>query len=145
MSNTLVFKASISIKASPEKVWDALTNPEKTVQYMYGCEIISDWAIGSALTWRGTSDGVIYVTGKVIQYQPHSILELSSFDPNADYPDIPENHLYAVYELVEDGENTVLNITQKGFDDAEKGKERFEQAHEAWDFALNGLKNLCEE
>jgi uncharacterized protein YndB with AHSA1/START domain len=39
----LFVKNSITINASPAKVWDALTNPEQTRKYMFGCETVSDW------------------------------------------------------------------------------------------------------
>jgi len=34
-------------------VWDALTNPSMTKQYMFGCETVSDWETGSELLWQG--------------------------------------------------------------------------------------------
>jgi uncharacterized protein YndB with AHSA1/START domain len=38
---------TIHINVSKENVWDALVNPSKTKVYMFGCETISDWKIGS--------------------------------------------------------------------------------------------------
>ena len=36
----------VEIKAPASSVWDALTNPAMTKQYMFGCETISDWEKG---------------------------------------------------------------------------------------------------
>lgn len=53
MSKPLFVKNSIVINASTEKVWDALVNPEQTKKYMFGCETVSDWKVGTSLLWRG--------------------------------------------------------------------------------------------
>lgn len=37
---------TIEIQATPEAVWDALVNPEKTKIYMFGCATVSDWQEG---------------------------------------------------------------------------------------------------
>ena len=45
-------EASIDVQATPEQVWDALANPEKTRGYYYGTDILSDWQPGSRWTER---------------------------------------------------------------------------------------------
>lgn len=40
---------TVLIHASKENVWHTLVNPSKTKVYMFGCETISDWQIGSDL------------------------------------------------------------------------------------------------
>ena len=41
----MIATASILINASPEKVWDALVNPDKVKQYMFGATLISNWRV----------------------------------------------------------------------------------------------------
>lgn len=53
----LIIENEITINASIEKVWDALINPHKTKQYMFGCETVSDWKPGDSLLWKGTYEG----------------------------------------------------------------------------------------
>src|SRR5690349_289878 len=91
----------ISINAPVSKVWDALVNPEKTKQYMFGCEAISDWKPGSSLLWKGSHEGkeMVFVKGKIVIIEPNKILKYTVIDPNAPYPDIPENYLNVTYEL----------------------------------------------
>ena len=48
----LIAKASISIDASVDRVWNALTNPDIIKQYMFGAKVISDWNEGSPIVWR---------------------------------------------------------------------------------------------
>jgi len=42
----LSIKKTIEINATASKVWDTLTNPELTPQYMFDCELISDFKVG---------------------------------------------------------------------------------------------------
>jgi carbon monoxide dehydrogenase subunit G len=49
----LKIKNTIDIEVPACVLWDILTNPEKTKIYMFGCEAVSDWKIGSELLWRG--------------------------------------------------------------------------------------------
>ena len=48
-TENLIAKAEITINASIEKVWDALVNPEKIKQYMFGSDVISDFKEGSKI------------------------------------------------------------------------------------------------
>ena len=79
----LIITNTISINSSSAKVWDALVNPEKTKQYMFGCEAISDWKPGSPLLWKGSYEGkeMIFVKGIVLDNQPNKILKFTVIDP----------------------------------------------------------------
>jgi uncharacterized protein YndB with AHSA1/START domain len=65
MNAPIFINNSITINAPAKDVWDALVNPAKTKQYMFGCEAISDWKKGSSLLWRGQYEGkeMIFVKG----------------------------------------------------------------------------------
>lgn len=52
------------IKTTPEKLWDALINPEFTRQYWFGIEVKSDWKVRSALAYM--SNGEAKMEGKVL-------------------------------------------------------------------------------
>ena len=62
----LFVKNTITINASANKVWDALLNPEQTKKYMFGCETVSDWKVGSTLLWRADYEGKQMVFVKLI-------------------------------------------------------------------------------
>lgn len=146
----LVIKNIISINASAEKVWDALVNPEKTKQYMFGCEAISDWKPGSSLLWKGTHEGkeMIFVKGNVVSIQPNKLLKYTVIDPNASYPDIPENYLNVTYELKEQGGATTLKVTQDGFEGAAEGEQRYQHGYNngaGWNPILVQIKSLAEK
>ena len=68
------------IKSTPEKVWQAITNPEFTRQY-WANENISDWKKGSP--WKhATKEGLVRVAGEVLESNPPKRLSLSWADPN---------------------------------------------------------------
>ncbi len=145
----LQVKNTIQINAPALKVWDALTNPEKTKIYMFGCETVSDWQAGDALLWRGTHDEkeIIFVKGFIKEIESGKILKYTVFDPNASYPDIPENYLDVIYELSEKNGVTTLTVTQEGFEGAAEGEKRYKDVYnngEGWNPILVQIKNLAE-
>ncbi len=76
MANELLVTSSITINAPISKVWDALINPEQTKIYMFGCEAISDWNVGSSLLWKGVWEGneMVFVKGDIVQIEPETLL-----------------------------------------------------------------------
>jgi len=38
----LIVQNTVTINATPAKVWDALVNPAQTKKYMFGCETVSE-------------------------------------------------------------------------------------------------------
>src|ERR1039458_4831942 len=97
MDNKLIVTNSIRINAPIAKVWDALVNPQQTKKYMYNCETVSDWKVGSTLLWRGSYNGspeMVFVKGTILDIQSEKFLAYTTFDPNSKkLPDIPENYL----------------------------------------------------
>jgi uncharacterized protein YndB with AHSA1/START domain len=139
----------IAIHAAPSTVWDALVNPAKTKVYMFGCEAVSDWKVGSELLWRGQHDGkeVVFVKGKILAIEPQTLLTYTVIDPFASYPDIPANYLNVTYKLEQQGEDTILTVRQDGFESAADGEKRYQEASnkgEGWHPILEQIKKLVE-
>ncbi len=79
------------------------------------------------------------VTGKVTTHDPPKTLEHTLFPPNAEYPDIPENHLNVRYQIEKERHGSRLQIRQW---DYEKGSRRRKalrrfRARLGYDFAEN--------
>jgi uncharacterized protein YndB with AHSA1/START domain len=149
MDKQLIVENNIAINASASKVWDALTNPEQTKKYMFGCETVSDWKIGSPLLWKGIYEGkeMVFVKGFILDIQPNSILKYTVIDPNATMEDIPENYLNVTYNLTEQNEQTILTVTQDGFETAADGEKRYKDVYnngEGWNPILAEIKKLLE-
>lgn len=144
-----VVKSSITISAPVSVVWDALVNPEKTKVYMFGCETVSDWNVGSDLLWRGQHEGreMVFVKGKILVIEPEKLLKYTVIGPFAAYPDIPENYLNVTYELIPNGPQTTLIVTQDGFETAAEGEKRYNDTYnngEGWNPILVEIKKLAE-
>jgi len=150
MSDKLFVENSISIDAPPSKVWDALINPEQTKKYMFGCETVSDWKIGSPLLWKGNYEGtdMVFVKGHIVDIQPEKLLAYTTIDPNnTEVPDIPENYLTVTYEIKEENGQTELKVTQGDYSKVANGEKRYSDTIEGggWMSILEAIKTLLEE
>lgn len=64
------------IRGSVEEVWDAIVNPDKTVEYFYGTAVESDWEVGSSMTYR-YPDGTLASDGEIVAIDPPKRLEFT--------------------------------------------------------------------
>ena len=148
MSTPLIVKNSIAINATPDRVWDALINPEQTKKYMFGCETVSDWKPGSALLWKGNYEGkeMVFVKGNILSIETGRFLSYSTIDPNSGIADIPENYLTVTYALTSQNGQTVLTVTQGDYATVGDGEKRYQETIDGggWDPILNENKKLAE-
>jgi uncharacterized protein YndB with AHSA1/START domain len=149
MSQPLIINSTISIHAPAAKVWDALTNPEQTKKYMFGCEALSDWKPGSTLIWKGIFNGVelVAVKGHIVSIEPNKSLVYTVIDPNnPSIPDIPENYLTVAIRLTEEGDDTRLFVSQGDYSKVAEGASRYEHSVKGggWDPILGQIKALLE-
>jgi uncharacterized protein YndB with AHSA1/START domain len=140
---------TISIQASAERVWDALTNPEMTKKYMFGCAALSDWRVGSPLIWKGNFNGVelVAVKGNVVSIDPGRFLAYTTIDPNNPaIPDLPENYLTVTYELTSEGASTLLRVSQGDYSAVANGQQRYDEtvAGGGWTPILGQIKQMLE-
>lgn len=144
MADELVVKRSIEIKAPAKRIWELLTDPGHTVKYMFGCEVVSDWTIGSPLIWKGAADGVVYVKGNLVALEKEKLFSFTVFDPNAGIEDTPSNYTTVAMELTSGNGSTTLNVTQGDFTGVVDGQNRFLSAEAGWDSVLPRIKELAE-
>lgn len=141
---------SIIIEATPQRIWDILTKPAETKKYMFGCETVSDWQVGSALLWTALYEGkdTVFVKGTILQIDAPLILEYSVIDPNSGIEDIPENYVNVTYVLEPVGSDTVLTVKQGDFSQVADGQRRYEETlnnGEGWNPILVQIKAIAEE
>ena len=60
---------TVFIKATPERVWRAITDGDDTLRYYYGTRVVSDWAAGSAIRYD-YPDGSVAADGQVLAIEP---------------------------------------------------------------------------
>lgn len=137
--------ADITINAPREAVWNALTNPDQTGKYMFGCRVVTDWKPGSRVDWVGMQDGkqVTFVTGEVVTYKPFGELAYTVIDPAASYPLTPENHLIVKCTLSDEGDSTNVHVTQGDYTKVAEGEKRYGHGN-GWAGVLSAIKNLLE-
>lgn len=149
MNDLMLIKEVVVFKSSPEKVWDMLINPNMTQQYMFGCEVLSDWKIGSPVIWKGKTENgeeVVYVTGTVLEYEEGKRVSSTTFDPHSGMADIPDNYVKLTYELNEVENGTSLSIIQGDFSKAEEGQKRYEESKSGWvEIVIPAMRKLLDE
>jgi uncharacterized protein YndB with AHSA1/START domain len=137
-----VARASVTIKAPRNKVWDALVDPDAIKEYMFGAEVISDWVEGSSIVWKGEWEGKPYEDRGIIQQLlPGTRLHYSHYSPLSGQPDVPENYHHVTIDLSDLGEEgTRVYLSQDGnaTEEARLHSER------NWEAMLKGLKSFVE-
>jgi len=141
MNKGLVAKASTTVNASPAQVWDALTNPERIRQYMFGTNVVSDWKEGRSIVWRGEWQGKKYEDkGVIVKLEAQHLIQYTHFSPLSGLPDAPENYHTVTIELSSKGGQTTVSLSQ----DNNSTQEERTHSEENWEMMLATLKNLLE-
>jgi len=144
MAKELIVEKEIKIKAPVSKIWDILTKPEWTKQYMFGCEPVTDWKPGGAILWRGSSNGIVYVKGNIVKIKPTELLQYTTFNANSELPNIPSNYLTVTLKLAEEDGYTKLIASDGDFSSVDESEKRYNDALRNWDMVLNKIKELAE-
>jgi uncharacterized protein YndB with AHSA1/START domain len=144
MEETFDAHASITIRASIARVWQALTDPALIKYYMHGTQTVSDWKVGSPIFWRGEWQGKAYEDkGVILALEPQKLLKNTHWSPLSGSEDKPENYHTLTYILSENGDDTTtLALTQSNNPTQEAADE---MAKIAWGPVLNTLKELLEK
>jgi uncharacterized protein YndB with AHSA1/START domain len=102
---------TLFIETTPEKCWEAITNPEFSRQYWGGHANVSDWKQGSRWQHEDTNNAnVVRIAGKVLESHPPRRLVVSWFSPENE-ADISE-----VVFTIEPVQNIVrLDVTHHKF------------------------------
>ena len=141
MNKGLIAKASITINAPVDKVWDALINPDKIKQYMFGTNAVSDWKEGSPIVWKGEWEGKKYEDrGVILKLEPGHMIQYSHFSPLTGQPDLPENYHIVTIELSGKGKQTLVSLLQ----DNNATEEAREHSENNWNMMLVGMKKSLE-
>ena len=126
----------IIIDAPIEKIWEALTDPEKIKIYLFGTETITDWETGSPIIFQGEYDGHTYKDkGNVLENKLNDTLKYDYWSGFSGLEDKPENYSIVTYhiEMLSD-DRMKFTWTQEGFAN-EDGQQHSE----------NGLPGMLEQ
>lgn len=138
-----IVKKQIAINAEPSVVWDALTNPNKTKEYFFNCEVFSNWKVGSPITFKGRVLLIkkIEMNGEILAIEPEKLLKYNLV--NNDQKD-HESISIVTDEITYNDGITTLSITDN-VGEGEGAEERYEKSEKGWDKILEGLKELVEK
>jgi uncharacterized protein YndB with AHSA1/START domain len=130
----------IYIVATPERLWEALTNGEFTRQYFFGRRMESDWKIGSP--WQLVmEDGRIDCQGKVLESDPSRRLTLTwHVEWMEELRRLPETTVTVQIDALGD----VVRLTVSEFHPEGIDEKYLEGGRKGWPIILSGLKTLLE-
>ncbi len=142
MTSSFVAEKQVTINTPAVAVWEALTDPAKVKQYMFGTDMQTDWKVGSAIAWRGEWKGETYEDkGEVLAVEPHTLLRMTHWIPRTGAEDKPENYHTVTYRLTERDGKTILTVTQ---DNNASQEEADSMAENNWGPVLDGIKKVAE-
>ena len=128
----------VYIKASPERLWQAITDPAMTQIYYFNSLVESDFAIGSPINYK-QPDGSLDIEGEVLEADPpHKLVH--SFSTRWEANDDPPTTV--TWEITPMGSETCrLAVTHAGFTSENA---TYESVKGGWPMILSGLKTLVE-
>ena len=137
MTQTAVQVYNVFIKASPEQIWEAITNSDFTRQYFYASEV--EFKDGRRIA-RGPN-GELWGDEAVLEWDPPRKLVhqwRGQYDPEL----AAEETSRVTWEIeAQDGGVTKLSVVH---DQLEGAPKTAESVAGGWMFVLSGLKTLLE-
>lgn len=117
MNHNLSVSQSVTVNTDVKKVWDALTNPSKIKDYLFGTETITDWKVGSSIIFQGEYQEQKYKDkGVILDFKPMETLTYSYWSAFTGLEDQPENYSKVTYNVKQiDANTTEFTWTQIGF------------------------------
>jgi uncharacterized protein YndB with AHSA1/START domain/DNA-binding transcriptional ArsR family regulator len=125
------------IESSPERVWEALTDPDLTALY-WGHSNVSDWQPGSSWEHRRIDgSGIADVTGAVLESVPPRRLVMTFGAPGGTPP---EGSSKVTFDVEPYHEIVRLTVTHENL----VGSDALEAASAGWPAVCANLKSLLE-
>ena len=106
--------STITINATKQRLWDALTKPELVKLWQYGSDLATTWQVGSKIEFvTKWEEKEFRQWGSVLDFSPPDKLTYNLFAPGPGLEDKPENYFIMKYVLTESGDKTKLEIIQE--------------------------------
>ncbi len=127
----------IYIKTTPERLWEAITDPDMRAKYSFGVETHSDWTPGS--TYKAAVPGVVDIaSGENLEVDPPRRL-VQSFTALWSDDVKNEGSSRVTWEIEPVGDSCRLTVTHD-----ELREEAHDELYGGWPQILSGLKTLLE-
>jgi len=125
----------VYIRATPERVWQALTDSEFTTRYYYGNIVESDWKPGSPMIYKNP-DGTESIQCEIVEADPPRRLVHTFFFPGTD-----ASPSRCTWTIEPRGEASLLTLVHDEFDGETA---TYKSVAHGWVPVLSGLKTLLE-
>lgn len=141
MSSSFTATSRITISATAARIWQALTDPALIKKYRTYTDAVSNWTVGSPLTFKGVLKGKPFEDKGVIQESmPPKLLVSTFWSSTFGLPDKPENYTIIRYEISNLAGRTALEVSQENI----PSKSAADRAEGNWAQVLKTLKDLLE-
>ena len=141
MAGKFIAVSVASLKASPQRVWKALTDPREIKEYLFGTNTATDWKPGSAITYSGEYEGKLYEDkGIIVDVRENELLHTTYFSSMSGLEDKAENYANVIYKITPSDEGVILVIVQ----DNCKDEESRDHSENNWQGVLQSFKRLVE-
>jgi uncharacterized protein YndB with AHSA1/START domain len=133
-------KVRRTIAASPDRIWQALTDAGALKRCFFGADVRTDWQIGHPITFRGSYQGNPYEDHGVLKaFEPCRTLSFTHWSPLSGKPDTPEHRHTVTIRLEARGSATQVTLVQENLDGASA-----EHLRKNWSAVLEGLSSVTE-
>ena len=128
----------IYIRTTPERLWEAITDPETRTKYNFGSRVDSDWKPGSRVEMTHPGAPGLLGEGQVLEVDPphrlvHSMVALWSDEVKS------EGASRVTWDIEPIGDSCRLTVTH---DELREGAN--EELYGGWPMILSGLKTWLE-
>ena len=135
VGDTAVFE--VYIKATPERIWDAITDPAQRAIFSFGVETHSDWATGSS--YHAAVPGVVDIAeGENLVVEPPHLL-VQSFTALWSDDVKAQGTTRVTWEIEPVGDSCRLTVVHDQLPASANA-----ELYGGWPMILSGLKTLLE-
>ena len=130
---------SVEIDTTPERIWQALTDPQQTPLYFYGARVRSDWRVGDSIEYLGEGDSPM-TTGTVLEIDAPRRL-VTTFSAVWEAASAADRPSRVSYTIAPSGSGSRLTVLHDDFDGQTA---TYNGVAEGWGFILAGVKSVIE-
>jgi uncharacterized protein YndB with AHSA1/START domain/DNA-binding transcriptional ArsR family regulator len=128
----------IYIRTTPERLWQAITDPEIRAKYNFGAGVRSEWTVGSPLEMGGPDGSMLLGEGEILEVDPphrlvHTMTALWGDDVKS------EGASRVTWEIEPVGDSCRLMVVHDQLRDGAN-----EELYGGWPMILSGLKTWLE-
>jgi uncharacterized protein YndB with AHSA1/START domain len=136
-ANGIRHETEVTVSATPEEVWRAITDPALTRGYYYGTDILSDWTVGAP--WTSRSGDELYLEGEILEIDAPRRLVQTFHVASTEEDAVNDAPSTVTWEVTPVGDATRVRVIHDGMGEATRS-----YTEGGWEHILAGLKTLVE-